>query len=162
MRFSSTNKANIVAISKKQRRHPNQPGSAWRVKHSGRMRRQCFHLRQCQGITAHAGLISTFHLQPSSVLSRLCPDWSQWCWQHVACGFWVLTIACTLELPDLLGGLRKKHDAQIVWDTQIRKIKEDYLLISKQLPFWPQKSDENRSKKICAVCVPNISDCEKL
>jgi len=46
-----------------------------------------------------------------------------------------LTIACTLELPDLLGGLRKKHDAQIVWDTQIRKIKEDYLLISKQLPF---------------------------
>ena len=144
MRFSSTSEANIVAISKKQRRHPNQPGPAWRVEHTGRIRRQCFHLRLCQGITAHAGLISTFHLQSSSVLSRLCPDRSQWPWQQVACGFWVLTIACTLELPDLLVFLRKKPDAQIVWDTQIRKIKEDYLLISKQLTFWPQKSDGNR------------------
>ena len=31
--------------------------------------------------------------------------------------------------------------------TQIRKFSEAYLLISKQLTFCPQKSDENRSPK---------------
>jgi|GEM_PF-4113886 len=48
-------------------------------------------------------------------------------------------MTCTLVLPDLLGFLRKKHDAKIAWDTQIRKFSEAYLLISRQLTFCPQK-----------------------
>ena len=60
-------------------------GSSWV---SQRMRQQRFHLRLCQGITVHSDLKCTSYLQPSAVQSRLCPDWSQWSWPHVACGFW--------------------------------------------------------------------------
>ena len=86
-------------------------------------------------------IISASHgiLSPVSMAVWLCPvSWRQSLYRMRASRIW------------------RRFSCFRHWDTQIRKFSEAYLLISKQLTFCPQKSDENRAENILWILCRNF------